>query len=147
MDELKRNGEYEYGYDHLYEQKKPADTVEDAEGLADDGEQDETEFEIDQDDYGDDEPDDTSDMENVLAVERIMREINVKPLDLNIPTEDTHGMLKRDMKAEALRRYEEAAQSLKDFSPYFGILLVLSIQFFSMSRVSSSGTYLGNASQ
>ena len=116
MDELKRNGDYEYGYDHLYEQKKPADTVEDAEGLADDGEQDETEFEIDQDNYGDDEPDDTSDMESVLAVERIMREINVKPLDLDIPAEDTHGMLKRDMKAEALRRFEEAAQSLKDFN-------------------------------
>ena len=43
-----------------------------------------------------------------------MREINIKPLDLDIP-EDTHGMLKRDMKAEALRRYEEAAQSLADF--------------------------------
>ena len=122
MDELKRIGDYEYGYDHLYEQKKPADTVEDAEGmediegLADGEEQDETEFEIDQDDYGDDEPYDTSDMESVLAVERIMREINVKPLDLDIPTEDTHGMLKRDMKAESLRRFEEAARSLKDFN-------------------------------
>ena len=116
MDELKRIGDYEYGYDHLYEKGKPADAVEDAEGPDDDEEQGKTEFEIGQNGYGDDEPDDTGDMESILAMERIMREINVKPLDLNIPTEDTHGILKRDIKAESLRRYEEAARSLKDFN-------------------------------
>ena len=94
--------DYEYGFDHLYEEEKPTDAAEDADGL-DDG-----------DDYGDDEPDDTGNMGNVLAIERIMREVNVRPLDLNIP-EDTHGMLKREAKAEALRRYEEAAQTQDDF--------------------------------
>ena len=59
MGKLKGDDDYEYGYDHLYEEEKPADVEEDAEGLVDDDEQGEAEFEIDQDDYGDDEPDDT----------------------------------------------------------------------------------------
>ena len=104
MDELERDGDYEYGYDYLYEEENPADAVEGAEGL-DDG-----------DSYGNDELDDTGGIESVLTIERIMREVNVKPLDLDIPEDtDTHGMLKRETKAEALRRYEEAAQSLDDF--------------------------------
>lgn len=55
---------------------------------------------------------DLDDGDNEL--ERIMRETNVKPLDLDI-TDDLHGMLIREAKAEALRRYEEAAQSPDDF--------------------------------
>lgn len=97
MDESGRGNDYEYGYDYLYEEEPPADTVEDA-----------------GDNYGDDEPDDTGGIESVLAMERIAREINVKPPEPDIP-EDTHGMLKREAKAEALRRYEEAAQSPDDF--------------------------------
>ena len=118
MSKLKCDDDYEYGYDHLYEGKRPTDAVEDAEGLDDEEERVETEFETVLNDYGDDEPDDTSDIENVLAVERIMREVNVEsvePLTLDVP-EDTHGMLRREAKAEALRRYEEAAQSLADFN-------------------------------
>ena len=92
------DNDYEYGFDHLYEEEKPTDAAEDADGLDD----------------GDDEPDDTGYMESVLAMERIMREVNVKPLDLDIQ-EDTHGMLKREAKAEALRRYEESAQTQDDF--------------------------------
>ena len=114
MGEWERGDDYEYGFDHLYEEEQPADAVEDAEGQVDDEKQDDAEFEIDQDDYGDDEPDDAGDIESVLAIERIMREINVKPLDLTI-SEDTHGMLKREAKAEALRRYEESAQTQDDF--------------------------------
>jgi len=102
VDESECDYGYEYGYDHLYEEEKPADAVEDA-GDLDGG-----------DDYGDDEPDDSGGIENVLAMECIMQEVNVRPLDLDIP-EDTHGMLKREAKAEALRRYEEAAQSPAEF--------------------------------
>ncbi len=102
MDESEREYDYEYGYDHLYEEEKPAGAVEDA-GDLDGG-----------DDYGDDEADDSGSIENVLAMERIMQEVNVRPLDLDIP-EDTHGILKREAKAEALRRYEEAAQSPAEF--------------------------------
>ena len=102
MGEWAHDNDYEYGFDHLYEEEQPSDAAEGADGL-DAG-----------DDYGDDEPDDADDIESVLAMERIMREINVKPLDLDIP-EDTHGMLKREAKAEALRRYEEAAQTQDDF--------------------------------
>ena len=91
--------DYEYGFDHLYEEEKPTDAAEDADGLDDE----------------DDETDDTGDIESVLAMERIMREVNVRPLDLDIP-EDPHGMLKREAKAEALRRYEESAQTQDDFS-------------------------------
>lgn len=101
MDESEREYDYEYGYDHLYEEES-AGAVEDA-GDLDGG-----------DDYGDDDSDDSGGIENVLAMERIMQEVNVKPLDLDIP-EDTHGMLKREAKAEALRRYEEAAQSPAEF--------------------------------
>ena len=90
--------DYEYGFDHLYEEEKPTDAAEDADGLDDE----------------DDETDDTGDIESVLAMERIMREVNVRPLDLDI-LEDTHGMLKREAKAEALRRYEESAQTQDDF--------------------------------
>ena len=118
MGKLKGDDDYEYGYDHLYEEEKPADVEEDAEGLVDDDKQGETEFEIDQDDYEDDEPDDTGGMESVLAVEHIMREVNAKPPDLDIDSdfpEGTPGMLVRETKAEALRRFEEAAQSLDDF--------------------------------
>ena len=114
MAEWERGDDYEYGFDHLYEEEQPADAAEDAEGQVDDKKQDDAEFEIDQDDYGDDEPDDSGDKESVLAVERIMREINVRPIELDIP-EDTHGMLKREAKAEALRRYEESAQTQDDF--------------------------------
>ena len=53
-------------------------------------------------------------LESALAMERIMRENNVKPLDLDI-ADDLHGMLIREAKAEALRRYEEAAQSPDEF--------------------------------
>lgn len=98
MDESGRNNDYEYGYDHLYEEEPPADA-----GDLDDGE-----------DYGDDEPDDDGGIESVLAMERIARETNVNPPEPDIP-EDTHGMLKREAKAEALRRYEEAAQSPTEF--------------------------------
>lgn len=119
MSKLKYDDDYEYGYDHLYEGKRPTDAVEDAEGLDDEEEWVETEFETVLNDYGDDEPDDTGDdMESLLAIERIMREVNiesVEPLTLDVP-EDTHGMLRRESKAEALRRYEEAAQSLADFN-------------------------------
>ena len=117
MGELKRDDDYEYGYDHLYEEEKPTDAEEDAEGLVDDDEQSETEFEIDQDDYGDNEPDDTGDIESVLAIERIIQEVNIEPVEPLDPgiTEDTHGVLQRESKAEALRRYEEAAQSPADF--------------------------------
>ena len=114
MSESKRDDDYEYGYDHLYEEEKPTDAEEDAERLVDDDEQGEAELDIGQDAYDDDEPDDTGGMESVLVVERIMREVNVEPPDLDVP-EDTHGILRRESKAEALRRYEEAAQSLDDF--------------------------------
>ena len=102
MGKRTHDDDYEYGFDHLYEEEQPADAAEDAEGMDDRG------------DYGDDEPDDSGDIESILAVERIMREVNGRPLDLDIP-EDTHGMLKREAKAEALRRYEEAAQTQDDF--------------------------------
>ena len=115
MGKLKGDDDYEYGYDHLYEEEKPADVEEDAEGLADDDEQGEAELEIDQDDYGDDEPDDTGGMEGVLVTERIMWEVNNKPPDPDI-SEGTPGMLVRETKAEALRRCEEAAQTLDDFN-------------------------------
>ncbi len=94
--------DYEYGYDYLYEEEKPTDALKDA-----------VDFE-DGDNYSDDEPDDTWGIESVLAIERIMRETNVKPLDLDI-AEDLHGMLIREAKAEALRRYEEAAQTPDEF--------------------------------
>lgn len=76
---------HDYG-DCLYEEEKPTDALEDA---------------VDLDD-GDNE------------LEYIMRETSVKPLDLNI-ADDLHGMLIREAKAEALRRYEEAAQSPDEF--------------------------------
>ena len=100
MDELERVNDYEYGYDYLYEEKAPTSAPEDAEKP---GEGD-----------SDDESDDADGIENILAVEHIMQEVNVKPLDLDIP-EDMHGMLKREAKAESLRRCEEAAQSPDDF--------------------------------
>lgn len=100
MDEWTNNEYYEYGFDHLYEKETPTDAAEDAEGL---------------DDYGDDETDDADGMESALAIERIMQEVNARPLGLDI-SEDAHGMLRREVKAEALRRYEEAAQSLDDFN-------------------------------
>ena len=100
MDEWERDDDYEYGYDYLYEETKPADADDDADGP--------------ESEYGDDEPDDTGRIESLLAAERIMQEVNAKPLDLEIP-EDTHGILKREAKAEALRRYEEAARSPADF--------------------------------
>ena len=99
MDKWERGDDYEYGFDHLYEEEKPADAAEDAGG---------------QGNYGDDDPDDTGDIESILTMERIMREVNVRPLDLDIP-EDTQGMLKREAKAEALRRCEEAARTQTDF--------------------------------
>lgn len=120
MGKLKRDDDYEYGYDHLHEQKRPADAEEDDEEPIEDedeAELDETELEIGQDDYGDDEPDDTGDKEGILAVERIMREVNVEPpksLDLELP-KGPHRILSRVSKAEALRRFEEAAQSQDDF--------------------------------
>ena len=55
MGKLKGDDDYEFGYDHLYEEEKPADAEEDIEGLADDYGQGETELEIDRSDYDDDE--------------------------------------------------------------------------------------------
>ena len=53
--------------------------------------------------------------EQVRRIKRIVRESAIKPLDLD--TDDNpRGRLKRELKAEALRRYEEAARTPSEFA-------------------------------
>ncbi len=53
--------------------------------------------------------------EQLQRIKRIVREAAVKPLDLE--TDDSpQGRLKRELRAEALRRYEEAARTPKEFA-------------------------------
>ena len=61
VDKLKRDDDYEYGYDYLYEEKAPTGVTEDVE-KPDDGD-------------SDDEPDDAGGLESILAMEHIMSAI------------------------------------------------------------------------
>lgn len=120
MGESERDDDYEYGYDYLYEEK-PADADGDADGPdEEESEGDEIEERLEYDDPyddpdgSDDDTDPSEQAEGLLTRERITQEFHAKPLDLS-PPEDIHFKLKRDAKAEALRRYEEAAQSPAEF--------------------------------
>lgn len=111
-----RDDDYEYGYDHLHkEEKLTAAGGEDAEGP----EEGPNEGAGPEFDYGDDEPEDIGGIESVLAVERIMREINVPPTEPapEPASADADGRrtIHGKMGAEALRRFEEAAQTKSDF--------------------------------
>lgn len=121
MGESERDDDYEYGYDYLYEEEKPADAEDDADGPDEEAsEEDEIEERLEYDDpcVDPDESDDDTDhnemQEEYLTRECITQEFHAKPLDLS-PPEDIHFKLKRDAKAEALRRYEEAARSPAEF--------------------------------
>ena len=69
------------------------------------------------DDYNYDTEEESADeySEQIRRINRIVRESAVKLLDLG--TDDNpHNRLKRELKAEALRRYEEAARTPSEFA-------------------------------
>ena len=126
--------EYGYGYDYLLDEeaKKPTDTADDADGLKEDEGawwEDEPEEKVlariresyreDYDeDHRDNEPDDEAieiPLENLL-LDGVALELKLSPEEKE-ELEETEGrkLLQREMRDEALRRYEEAARTVQDF--------------------------------
>ena len=128
--------EYGYGYDYLLDdeqQKKPTDTADDADGPEEDDEgawwEDEPEekvlarirrsyLEDYREDYKEDTPDDeTADIPlETLLEDGVALELKFAPEDVE-DLEESAGrkLLKRELREEALRRYEEAARTVQDF--------------------------------
>ena len=126
--------EYGYGYDYLLddeEQKKPTDTADDADGPEeDDGAwwEDEPEEKVlariresyreDSDEGREYKPDDEAidiPLENLL-LDGVALELKLKPEEKE-ELEETEGrkFLQRELREEALRRYEESARTVQDF--------------------------------
>ena len=125
--------EYGYGYDYLLdeEQKKPTGTADDADGLEEDEDawwEDEPEekrlahireaYREDSDEGREYKPDDEEmdiPLENLL-LDGVALELKLKPEEAE-ELEESEGrkLLKRELRAEALKRYEEAARTVQDF--------------------------------
>ena len=125
--------EYGYGYDYLLdeEQKKPTDTADDADGPEeDDGAwwEDEPEEKVlariresyreDSDEGRECKPDDEAidiPLENLL-LDGVALELKLKPEEKE-ELEETEGrkLLQRELREEALRRFEESARTVQDF--------------------------------
>ena len=126
--------EYGYGYDYLLdneEHKMPTDTADDADGLEEDEGawwEDESEEKIlayireayreDSDEGREYKPDDEAidiPLENLL-LDGVALELKLKPEEKE-ELEETEGrkLLQRELREEALRRYEESARTVQDF--------------------------------
>jgi hypothetical protein len=126
--------EYGYGYDYLLddeEQKKPTDTADDADGLEEDEGawwEDEPEEKVlayireacweDSDEGREYKPDDETidiPLENLL-LDGVALELKLKPEEKE-ELEETEGrkLLQRELREEALRRFEESARTAQDF--------------------------------
>lgn len=126
--------EYGYGYDYLLddeEQKKPTDTADDADGLEEDEGawwEDEPEEKVlayiresyreDSDEGREYKPDDEAidiPLENLL-LDGVALELKLKPEEKE-ELEESEGrkLLQRELREEALRRYEESARTVQDF--------------------------------
>ena len=126
--------EYGYGYDYLLddeEQKKPTDTADDADGLEEDEGawwEDEPEEKVlayiresyreDSDEGWEYKPDDEAidiPLENLL-LDGVALELKLKPEEKE-ELEESEGrkLLQRELREEALRRYEESARTVQDF--------------------------------
>ena len=127
--------EYGYGYDYLLdeEQTRPTDTADDADGPEEDDEgawwEDEPEekvlarirrsyLEDYREDYKEDKPDDEAvdiPLETLLE-DGVALELKLAPEEVE-DLEESAGrkLLKRELREEALRRYEEAARTVQDF--------------------------------
>ena len=128
--------DYEYGYGYGYlldddEQKKPTDTADDADGLDEDEGawwEDEPEEKVlarirksyreDYDEGREYKPDDEAidiSLENLL-LDGVALELKLKPEEKE-ELEEAEGrkLLQRELREEALRRYEESARTVQDF--------------------------------
>lgn len=126
--------EYGYGYDYLLddeEQKKPTDTADDADGLEEDEGawwEDEPEEKVlayiresyreNSDEGREYKPDDEAidiPLENLL-LDGVALELKLKPEEKE-ELEESEGrkLLQRELREEALRRYEESARTVQDF--------------------------------
>ena len=126
--------EYGYGYDYLLddeEQKMPTDTADDADGLEEDEGawwEDEPEEKVlayirescreDSDEGREYKPDDETidiPLENLL-LDGVALELKLKPEEKE-ELEETEGrkLLQRELREEALRRFEESARTVQDF--------------------------------
>ena len=114
--------EYGYGYDYLLddeEQKKPTDTADDADGPEEKVLARIREFYREDYDAGREyKPDDEAidiPLENLL-LDGVVLELKLKPEEKE-ELEETEGrkLLQRELREEALRRYEESARTVQDF--------------------------------
>ena len=127
--------EYGYGYDYLLddeEQRKPTDTADDADGQENDEGawwEDEPEEKVEartrrayledyREDYKEDKPDDEAvdiPLETLLE-DGVALELKLAPEEVE-DLEESAGrkLLKRELREEALHRYEEAARTVQDF--------------------------------
>lgn len=126
--------EYGYGYDYLLDEetKKPTDTADDADGPEEDEGawwEDEPEEKVLErirrfyrEDYREDHRDSAPDDEEIevplenLLLDGVALELKLTPEEKE-ELEEAEGrkLLQREMRDEALRRYEEAARTVQDF--------------------------------
>jgi hypothetical protein len=122
VDDWKLDSDYQYGYDHLYEENRPTDAVD---GTDEPSEalywEDEEQYEYRKLDAIRKEeealePEDDEARKEVEAVLSILKDLPLPPEPADPQKESGRKKLVREMKAEALDRMERSARSESDFN-------------------------------
>lgn len=121
MDDRKRDSDYQYGYDHLYEENRTTDAVDGTDEPNEDLYwEDEEQFESRRLDAirkeeEELEPEDDDALDKVEAVVSVLKYLPLSPEPTEPQKESGRKKLAREMKAEALDRMERSARSEDDF--------------------------------
>ena len=122
MDDWKRNSDYQYGYDYLYEEKRSTDAAEDTDEPSEELYwEDEEQYEsrrLDAIRKEEEtlEPEDDEAKNEVEAVVSVLKDLPLPPEPMEPQKESGKRKLVREMKAEALDRMERSARSEADFN-------------------------------
>lgn len=121
MYDRKRDSDYQYGYDHLYEENRPTDAVngtdEPSENLYWEDEEQYESRKLDAIRKEEEalEPEDDEARKEVEAVLSVLKDLPLPPEPAEPQKESGRKKLVREMKAEALDRMERSARSEADF--------------------------------
>ena len=121
MDDWMLDSDYQYGYDHLYEENRPTDAADDTDEPSEDL------YWEDEEQYESRrlysirkaeetlEPEDDEAQNEVEAVVSVLKDLPPRPEPTESQKESGRKKLVREMKAEALDRMERSARSEDDF--------------------------------
>ena len=121
MDDWKRDSDYQYGYDHLFEENRLTDAADGTDEPSEDLYwEDEEQYEsrrLDAIRKAEEtlEPEDDEAQNEVEAVVSVLKDLPLRPEPTASQKESGREKLVREMKAEALDRLERSARSESDF--------------------------------